>query len=91
MAVLILCVSGLTAVSMQVRCVDAAREAARLAARGDDTSATVAAQRIAPDGAALRLHRDGELVVATVTARSSILPGITIAAEAVAAAEPGPG
>ena len=32
--VLVLCVSGLTAVSMQVRCVDAAREAARLAARG---------------------------------------------------------
>src|ERR1700755_565651 len=38
-AVLMLCVSGLTAVSMQVRCVDAAREAGRLAARGDDGSA----------------------------------------------------
>jgi len=87
--VLILCVSGLTAVSMQVRCIDAAREAARLAGRGDDGSASVAAQRIAPDGAAVRLRRDGELVVATVTARSALLPGVTIAAEAVAAVEPG--
>ncbi|MET0758101.1 MAG: TadE family type IV pilus minor pilin [Mycobacterium sp.] len=86
--VLVLCVSGLTAVSMQVRCVDAAREAARLAARGDG-SASGAAQGIAPDGAAVQLRRDGELVVATVTARSPLLPGITITAEAVAAAEPG--
>jgi hypothetical protein len=60
------------------------------AARGDDGSASGAAQGIAPDGAAVRLRRDGELVVATVTARSPLLPGITIAAEAVAAAEPGP-
>ena len=86
---LVLCVSGLTAVSMQVRCVDAAREAARLAARGDGGSASTAAQGIAPDGAAERLRRDGELVVATVSARSALLPGITIAAEAIAAAEPG--
>ena len=34
--VLVLCAGGLTALSMQVRCIDAAREAARLAARGDD-------------------------------------------------------
>ena len=38
--VLMLCVAGLTAVSMQVRCIDAAREAARLAARGDGGSAS---------------------------------------------------
>lgn len=87
--VLVLCVSGLTAVSMQVRCVDAAREAARLAARGDYGSATVAAQRIAPDGAAVEVRRDGELVVARVTARSPVLAGLTIAAEAIAATERG--
>jgi Flp pilus assembly protein TadG len=34
--VLVLCLAGVSAVLMQVRCVDAAREAARLAARGDD-------------------------------------------------------
>jgi hypothetical protein len=66
--VLILCVSGLTAVSMQVRCIDAAREAARLAARGDGGSASNAAQRTAPDGAAGQLRREGDFVVATVTA-----------------------
>jgi hypothetical protein len=87
--VLILCVSGLTAVSMQVRCIDAAREAARLAARGDGGSASSAAQRTAPDGAVLQLRREGDFVVVSVTARSPLLPGITIAAEAVAAAEPG--
>jgi hypothetical protein len=74
---------------MQIRCIDAAREAARLAARGDDGSASGAAQGIAPEGAAVQLRRDGEFVVAVVTARSPLLPGITIAAEAVAAAEPG--
>ncbi|WP_235010390.1 TadE family type IV pilus minor pilin [Mycobacterium sp. 3519A] len=88
--VLVLCVAGLTAVSMQVRCIDAAREAARLAARGDQ-SATVAAQRIAPDGAVVRIRRDGGHVVVTVTARSPMLPAVSIAAEAVAAAEPGMG
>jgi hypothetical protein len=75
---------------MQVRCVDSAREAARLAARGDDAAAATAAQRIAPDGAAVQLRRDGEFVVARVTAKSRLLPGITMAAEAVAATEPGP-
>jgi hypothetical protein len=84
-----MCVSGLTAVSMQVRCVDAAREAARLAARGDDGSASDAAQGIAPDGAAVELRRDGRFVIARVTTKSPLLPGITIAAEAVAATEPG--
>jgi hypothetical protein len=87
--VLALCTSGLMAVSMHVRCIDAAREAARLAARGDDDSASGVAHGIAPDGAAVQLRRDGELVVATVTARSPLLPGVTVAAEAVAAVEPG--
>jgi hypothetical protein len=85
--VLVVCVSSLAAVSMHIRCVDAAREAARLAARGDDGSA--AAQAIAPEGAAVQLRRDGEHIVATVTARSSLLPGVAISGQAVAAVEPG--
>lgn len=84
---LLLCASGLTAVSMQIRCVDAAREAARLAARGDDGSE--AARAIAPQGAAVQLRHDGAHVVATVSARSVLLPGITVAGRAVAAVEPG--
>ena len=86
-AVLIVCVAVLTAVSMHIRCVDAAREAARLAARGDDGAAV--ARHVAPDGAAVGVQRDGGLVVATVSARSVLLPGITVEARAVAAVEPG--
>ena len=85
---MVLCVAGLTAISMQVRCIDAAREAARLAARGDESAAAVA-RTIAPGGAAVELRRDGDLAVARVTAPARLLPGITIAAEAVAAVEPG--
>ncbi len=90
MVVLVLCAAGLTAVAMQVRCIDAAREAARLAARGDETSAVAAAHGIGPAGATLQLRRDGGFVVATVSGRSRLLPGVTIRADAVAAAEPGP-
>lgn len=86
--VLVFCAAGVSAVAMQVRCLDAAREAARLAARGDDRSASEIARRIGPDGAGVEVRRDGDLVVARVTARPALLPGITIAAEAVSAVEP---
>jgi hypothetical protein len=89
MVVLLLCVAGLTALSMQVRCIDAAREAARLAARGDDGDAMQAAHDIAPFGARLQMREEGDYVVAAVSAHSLLLPGITIRAEAVAAREPG--
>ena len=46
MVVVVLCLAGVTAVSMQVRCIDAAREAARLAARGDTGSAETAARAV---------------------------------------------
>ncbi|WP_082970323.1 TadE family type IV pilus minor pilin [Mycobacterium sp. E2989] len=86
--VLVLCLAGITAVSMQVRCVDAAREAARLAARGDEGSAVGVARRVAPGGARVEVHRDGEFVVATVVAHSKLLPAIEIVAKAVSVAEP---
>jgi hypothetical protein len=85
--VLVLCLAGVTAVSMQVRCVDAAREAARLAARGDQRSAVDAARRIAPGGASVQMRRDGEFIIATVTVRSNLLPALAIGAKAVSAAE----
>jgi hypothetical protein len=86
--VLVLCVAGLTTISMQVRCIDAAREAARLAARGDDGEAEQAAHSIAPLDAHLDLRREGRLVFATVTARSILLPGVPIRADTVAVVEP---
>jgi hypothetical protein len=73
---------------MQVRCIDAAREAARLAARGDSARAEAAARRIAPADAAVQLRRDGEFMVARVSVASALLPGVTIAAEALSVAEP---
>ena len=86
--VLVLCLAGITAVSMQVRCIDAAREAARLAARGDEHSAVTAARGVAPGGAAVEVRRDGDFVVATVTARSPLLPMLRIAATGASVVEP---
>ncbi len=87
-AVLVLCLAGITAVTMQVRCIDAAREAARLAARGDEHSAVATAHGIAPGRAVVQLRQDGEFVVATVTARSNLLPMLGITATGVSAVEP---
>ncbi|MDP7731721.1 MULTISPECIES: TadE family type IV pilus minor pilin [Mycobacterium] len=87
--VLVLCLAGLTAVSMQVRCIDAAREAARLAARGDHRNAVAVARQMAPTGAQVRLEHQGGYLVATVVARSKLLPALDIAARAVSAEEPG--
>jgi hypothetical protein len=86
--VLVLCVGGVTAVSAQVRCIDAAREAARLAARGDQRGSAQAAHVIGPAGAALQVRVDGDFVVAIVTLRPALLPGLTVSAQAVSAVEP---
>jgi hypothetical protein len=87
--VLVLAVGALAAMVTQVRCVDSAREAARLAARGDDRGAVDAAARLGPDGSVLQVHRDGGFVIAHVSARAPLLPGLVLDAEAVAAVEPG--
>ena len=85
--VLMLCLAGATALSMQVRCIDAAREVARLAARGGATGGV--AGGLAPPGAAVELRSTGGYVVARVTDRAPILPEMVISGEAVAALEPG--
>jgi hypothetical protein len=77
---LVLCLAGATAVSMQLRCFDAARESARPAARGDEGSAVDAARRIAPGRALVQVHRDGDYLVATVGVRSKLLPALAIGA-----------
>lgn len=83
--VALFCLAGATALSMQVRCIDAAREVARLAARGHGA----ATGGLAPPGAAVELRSSGGYVVARVTDRAPILPGVVISGEAVAALEPG--
>jgi Flp pilus assembly protein TadG len=79
----------------QVRVVDASREAARAVARGDDvTEAEAVALRIAPDRARVRIELGDSQVVVTTSARVSgpggllaSLPGLTVAADAVALVE----
>ena len=80
--VLVLCAAGLGAIGTQVRCIDAAR----LAARGDDAAAAMALRSVAPAGAVLQMRRDGDFVVATVSA-GTLLPGLSVRAAAVAAVE----
>src|SRR6187399_964732 len=67
-------VAAVTLVGAQLRCVDAAREGARAAARGDD-AATVAqiVRGIAPDGATTTSSVDGEQVRVVVTAEVALL------------------
>lgn len=86
--VVVLCIGAIVAATLHIRCVDAAREAARLAARGDDAVAVSTAAKVAPDGAEITLRVEGDLVIATVRTRSSLLPLVDITAGAVAAVEP---
>lgn len=79
----------------QVRTVDAAREAARAVARGDDTAGAVAVgERVAPDGVRVTVSVEGDRVVARASGRVpgpgglfDFLPGAPVSAEAVAVAE----
>ena len=79
----------------EVRAVDAARETARALARGEDpeTSSRLGRQ-IAPPGARIVVHDEGEDLVVTVTAQVPGpggllgLIGHAVSAEAVAAREP---
>ena len=84
------CLGGIGCMIGQVRCADAAREAARLAGRGDEVGAAGAVAALAPDGANLALGGSVDLVTATVTAGAvgGLIPGITLRASATAAREP---
>lgn len=89
-------VAAVVVVGAQLRCVDAAREGARAAARGDD-AATVAAivGSAAPDGAAVSSTRDGDTVrvavVAVVAPLGPVPLRVEVSAEAAARLEPGVG
>lgn len=86
-------VAAVTVVGAHLRCVDAVREGARAAARGEDV-ATVRALvlRAAPDGMAVSVVRAGEDV--RVRAAGQVRPlgpmplGVDVSAEAVARLEP---
>ncbi len=93
-AVVLLLLAALTAVSAvltKLECVDAARQAARAAARGD--SGVTAGSRAAPDGASVSVTSDGGRIRATVRAvvrpLGGVVPGLSVSADAVAEPEPG--
>ena len=80
-----LAAAGLTAVIEQMRCTDAAREAARLTARGERQRGEEAAGQIAP-GASLAFQHEGDAVRVVVTKRGPL--GVPLSAEAFAVLEP---
>ena len=86
---LALALGALTAVAQSLRCADAARELARLAARGEPDRGRTVAARLAPSGASLDLTDDGDTVVATVSARLVGALPLTVDGRAVAAVESG--
>jgi hypothetical protein len=67
----------------QVRCLDAAREAVRVVARGDGTAAAVAvASRVAPSGAEVSVREGHGLVDVSVTVR--VVPPVPLLGDALA-------
>ncbi|HEX6353386.1 MAG TPA: TadE family type IV pilus minor pilin [Actinophytocola sp.] len=80
----------LAAAADQVRCLDAAREAARQAARGEPEQARNAAARIAPAGAQITISTQGAHIHVDVRAAPAggVLPGMRLHAQAFAVREP---
>ena len=87
-SVLILGIGAVLGVSAHVRCVDAARETARVAAQGDSARAMTVGRSVAPGGADISIRSDADRVVVTVHAELALLPGVDLGATAVAAMEP---
>ena len=89
--VLAIAVAALVTVHAQMRAVDASREAARLAARGESTrTASQAAERLAPSGARVVIRTRSGRVEAVVTARVHplpVLPALTVRAATTAEKE----
>ena len=90
------CVWVVALAATKVRVVDAAREVARVVARGDvDAVAVGHGRRVAPDGTRFSIRRsDGRVVVEAAVAVPgpgglfAFLPALTVESEAVAAQEP---
>ena len=84
-----------TILADQLNCIDAARVAARAAARGEsDVVAVAAAQQVAPDGATVEITHDGHWVQVVVTAEVRpdgpivrLVPSVPVRASAVVTAE----
>ena len=84
---LALALGALIAVAQTMRCADAARELARLAARGEPDRGRAVAARLAPSGAQMELVPDGDTVTALVSVRLVGPLPLTVDGRAVAALE----
>jgi Flp pilus assembly protein TadG len=87
-------VAAVTVVGGQLRAVDAAREGARAAARGESVAVvTDLVRRSAPEGAATTVTVDGDdvrvVVTATIAPLGPVPLEVGVRAEAVARLEPG--
>jgi len=82
-------VGAIGAAGGSIRCVDAARELARLAARGEAERGHTVATQLAPSGAHVSLRVEGDLVVAEVSAAVLHPLPVRVGSRAVAALEPG--
>ncbi|HVL83128.1 MAG TPA: TadE family type IV pilus minor pilin [Pseudonocardia sp.] len=81
-------VGSVAAVTASIRCTDAAREYARLAARGEPDRGREIAARLAPSGARIDSAVDGDEITVEVTVSAAVLP-IDVRGRAVAVLEPG--
>ena len=92
----LLAITGLQVASAQLRCLDAAGIAARLAARGEhDEDVRAQARAAAPRDARVALGRTGQLIDASVAAPvhllglGGLLPAFHVSARAAEPLEPG--
>ena len=96
LVVLAAAIGVLACVAAQLRCVDAARAAARVAARGEVPAMVQATgQRLAPPGARVVVGATGDSVEVVVSARVRpfgaglrLLPSVEVSGRAVAVLEP---
>jgi Flp pilus assembly protein TadG len=89
-------VAAVVLVGAQLRCVDAAREGARAAARGEAAAVVADLAGLAgPAGASVRTASSGDRVTVTVSARVRPLGpvplALTVSASSTALTEPGTG
>ena len=88
-AVMVVVIGAVSAASAHLRCLDAAREAARLVSRGEPQRAQEVAAAVAPRGAAVDVRVVGDEVHVRVTAAAVPgLPGLSLVGVAVGVMEP---
>ncbi|GAA5145928.1 hypothetical protein GCM10023321_04560 [Pseudonocardia eucalypti] len=87
--VLALAIGTVAVTSARLRCLDAARETARLVARGEPDRAREVGEAVAPTGARVEVRVHGDEVTVDVVSNAAGLPGLTVTGRAIGVLEPG--